>query len=969
VKRSEVCRKEYRRKQLLNDTEGRHTRLNGIDYIEVVEADPKGSVLNVYLFDRFNGTISKENVLIEGGRRIRLIQVMDVMPVHSQDPDQDSYLRVELGGIGDMSNYTLRLVNSQKGSQARRHLVGFDPVYSQAEFSFAVLCSSDLDCKVGVVCPPSEEPEEPEINYLAKDYSSFRRLILDRLALTMPGWQERHIPDVGITLVEMLAYVGDYLSYQQDAAATEAYLGTARRRISVRRHARLVDYYMHEGCNARAWVFVKANANVDLSPENIYFITSFNASSKEPMILSAEELEDVPEDMYKVFEPVTGVYGDLLENDDIIDSKGLISILKGALKGGDKIALCFYNELSKNTRDLLEAYSGSEPVPSELLKVLIYDLNGLIKNERLSRLLLARIFPQEIRSSSISIHVAHNEIPIYTWGDIQCCLQKGATCATLMDSWIVESNKKFNSDQTVQRQEDGKAEAKDHFKVKRSLNLKPGDFILFEEVLGPKTNQPEDADKSHRQVVRLTKVSTNIDPLNTVSVEGIQKNLATPLLEVEWAAEDALSFSLCISSQGQAPDCMPIPGVSIARGNLILVDHGRTIEEGPLGPVPCKKVIGKCECGDLPAEVSIVPDVFQTCLSGSPLTFCQPLPKGVSAKALIVQDPRKAYPQVWLLGIPLNCADGPREWNVQYDLLRSSGDDYHFVAEIDDGGTACLRFGDRVLGRMPDAGTTFNAVYRVGNGIEGNVGMETIIGMVFKQPVHDAVSFVWNPMPAFGGRDPEPLDEVRLLAPGAFRNEIQRCVTPDDYAQVAQRNPKIQRAAAKLHWTGSWYEVQVAVDPLGSEDPDEGLLGEIYRELESFRRMGHNLRVTGAQYVPMDISIDVCIKPDYLRAHVVAALQEVFGNKILSDGSLGFFHPDNLTFGGGIYLSQLVYTAQRVAGVESVKIAKLERLGEGPNNEIASGLLTLGSLEIAQMDNDPNFPERGRLKINPIGGR
>jgi predicted phage baseplate assembly protein len=270
---------------------------------------------------------------------------------------------------------------------------------------------------------------------------------------------------------------------------------------------------------------------------------------------------------------------------------------------------------------------------------------------------------------------------------------------------------------------------------------------------------------------------------------------------------------------------------------------------------------------------------------------------------------------------------------------------------------------------MPDAGTTFNAVYRVGNGIEGNVGMETIIGMVFKQPVHDAVSFVWNPMPAFGGRDPEPLDEVRLLAPGAFRNEIQRCVTPDDYAQVAQRNPKIQRAAAKLHWTGSWYEVQVAVDPLGSEDPDEGLLGEIYRELESFRRMGHNLRVTGAQYVPMDISIDVCIKPDYLRAHVVAALQEVFGNKILSDGSLGFFHPDNLTFGGGIYLSQLVYTAQRVAGFESVKIEKLERLGEGPNNEIASGLLTLGSLEIAQMDNDPNFPERGRLKINPIGGR
>ena len=74
----------------------------------------------------------------------------------------------------------------------------------------------------------------------------------------MPDWQERHVPDLGVTLVELLAYVGDYLSYYQDAVGTEAYLGTARQRISVRRHARLVDYQLHEGCNARAWVHASA---------------------------------------------------------------------------------------------------------------------------------------------------------------------------------------------------------------------------------------------------------------------------------------------------------------------------------------------------------------------------------------------------------------------------------------------------------------------------------------------------------------------------------------------------------------------------------------------------------------------------------------------------------------------------------------------------------------------------------------
>ena len=63
------------------------------------------------------------------------------------------------------------------------------------------------------------------------------------------------------TLVELLAYVGDQLSYAQDAVATEAYLGTARRRASVRRHARLVDYFMHDGANARAWLVFETQAD------------------------------------------------------------------------------------------------------------------------------------------------------------------------------------------------------------------------------------------------------------------------------------------------------------------------------------------------------------------------------------------------------------------------------------------------------------------------------------------------------------------------------------------------------------------------------------------------------------------------------------------------------------------------------------------------------------------------------------
>ena len=110
--------------------------------------------------------------------------------------------------------------------------------------------------------PPLQLPID--INYLAKDYQSFRQLMLDYLTLLLPQWQERHEADLGIVLVDLLAYVADYLSYYQDAVATESYLGTARRRLSLTRHARLLDYRVSEGCNARVWVQVQVTGNTVL---------------------------------------------------------------------------------------------------------------------------------------------------------------------------------------------------------------------------------------------------------------------------------------------------------------------------------------------------------------------------------------------------------------------------------------------------------------------------------------------------------------------------------------------------------------------------------------------------------------------------------------------------------------------------------------------------------------------------------
>jgi hypothetical protein len=442
-----------------------------------------------------------------------------------------------------------------------------------------------------------------------------------------------------------------------------------------------------------------------------------------------------------------------------------------------------------------------------------------------------------------------------------------------------------------------------------------------------------------------------------------------PLLEIEWAPEDALAFSLCISSRLPAPDCRRIGNITVARGNVILVDHGRSVQQ-LLGPVLPGDSEGECGCDGAVVESTAMSLPFNPKLGSTPLTFRQPPDPAASASAAIVQDPRAALPQIALFETTAQSGDSSIEWTPLYDLLESGGDDRVFVAEIDDGGFGNLRFGDSELGRQPDAGAMFDAKYRVGNGPAGNVGPETINRLVLRgERLSDPSIQPRNRLPSTGSTPPEPVAEVKLFAPDGFRKILERAITADDYCALAGHDPAIQGASAELEWTGSWYEAEVALDPLQMESAPPTLLTEVDSRLERYRRMGHDVSVVAAEYVPIWLGIEVCVLPHYARGQVKAALLDVFSNHRLSDGSLGFFHPDRLTFGRGIYLSQIVAAAMAVEGLETVKVLHFQRLHAPSNHEIENGVLPLRAAEIAQLDNDPNFPENGKLQLTVRGGR
>lgn len=817
-----TCQDDRRRQELFRQRD----RLNGVDFVEV----RPGPALCVHFFgdvplvrdDDHPDGLTPANVVVRGGRRIRDIAALHLKREVSADPDQDNCLHVTLDKVGDFSTYQLCLTG----------VPGFDPRYSCADFAFRVDCPADLDCAAAPACVPEPGPA-PEISYLAKDYASFRQLILDRLAVTVPGWRERHEADVGIALVEVLAYAADHLSYYQDAVATEAYLNTARQRISVRRHARLVDYTLHEGLNARAWVTVWTDADTPpVRAADLFFVTGCPELTGAGHLLRPADLERIPARRYLVFEPVAG--------------------------------------------------------PDDVLR----------------------------------FRAAHSEITFYTWGDADCCLEQGATSATLRDT-------------------------------DPPLRLSPGDVLIFEEVKGAGTSQAADADPGRRHAVRLTSVTAARDEL-----------FGVPVVEIDWSPGDALPFALCLSARLPAPDCTLVEDMSVARGNVVLVDHGMTRTE-PLEPVGKPVITGECACEGSVLELTEVPPRFTPVLAATPLTFAETVDPTAPAAAAMVRDPRLGRPQLSLLA-----TGSAQPWTPEPDLLSSTAEDRDFVAELDDDGRAHLRFGDGELGLMPRAGTAFSATYRTGNGPAGNVGRDAIAYLVLRSQSWSGVGVrPRNPLPASGGTDPEPTAQARLFAPDGFRTELKRAITADDYAQIAALRPGVQGAAAELRWTGSWYEATVAVDALGADVAGQPLLDDVAAQLRVVRRMGHDLSVGPATLVPLDIEVRVCVKPHYARGAVTAAVLDVLGSGRGPGGRTGMFYPDNLTFGTSIRLSRIVAAVQGLEGVSSVEVTRLRRLGHPDAGELDAGVLTVHDLEIAQLAGDPSLPEEGRLVLVMGGGR
>lgn len=720
----------------------------------------------------------------------------------------ETVLRIETAHPGDFRDYILHLD------------AAVDRYFNDVRFSFKAACASPLDCAPAEGPCPAGDEVDADVDYLARDFWSFRRALMDFAAQRYPHWNDAPLaPDVAVMLAEVMSALGDELAYYQDRIGREAYLESATQRRSLRRHARLVDYPVHDGLAGATWL------------------------------------------------DVTVVAGG-----------------SGPVAAGTGV----------EARDA----GGGVRARYEVGRGLAEVIDGVVQYE---------------------VTVGRNRFTPHLWDEGDACLPAGATELYLAGAHA--------GDLPLDGVEPG---------------LPLGRWVLLQAV-------PVDpALPVHRAMVRLVEVEDLSDDV-----------LGQPVTRIAWDRSQATRSQLDL-------------GVLEVRGNLLPITPGRTeVRRFTIGPS---------------TDPVQQPSAVERDGPNRSVTYLFSLP-GTEDEGLVRLGPdaERARPEIdlrevaspgdpwrWrpsLLGVSSSQADDPDftlddgTWRRVVSYQRAGAEIVHRDYASADGAT--VRFGDGRFGRVPPVGTVFEATYRVGNGRAADVAAGSLTALAGATLAF--VESVTNPLAA-AGVDPQPAEEVRQLAPDAFRAVAYRAVRPEDYAEAAQRLEWVQRAGAQLRWTGSWLSAFVTPDPRRAATLPAGRRAELQAHVDRFRQAGRESHVLDPVYADLDVEVTVCVDPHFYAGDVHERVMAALVGAGPQAGPPGFFDPDRVTFGDPLDRSALESAVQRVPGVRAVEGIRLRRRGRFGWRELTELAYRVAHDEVVRVANDPLHPERGSLRLVTRGG-
>jgi len=304
------------------------------------------------------------------------------------------------------------------------------------------------------------------------------------------------------------------------------------------------------------------------------------------------------------------------------------------------------------------------------------------------------------------------------------------------------------------------------------------------------------------------------------------------------------------------------------------------------------------------------------------------------------------------------------EWEEVADFDASGPTDRHYVL---DRKTGQVRFGDGVVGRMPEPDATVVATqYAFGGGREGNVpASATWRFLNSDRAIGDSLTLgevsVSGESAGTGGTDGESLEEAFRRAKRDFRTPY-RAVTEDDYRYVATHTPGLRFGRATvlvdertdLGIEAEPAEVTVVVVPYAPleqsrPEPTDGFLDAVRRHLDKYRLLTDRVTVEPPQYVRLSVGIEIQISEWLPESTVTQRIESTIEEYV---HPVHGFEGEGWPFGSALYSDDLAELLETISFVDHVRDVSIQAQGsarvDGDGNVLIdeSALLALDGVEV-----------------------
>jgi len=276
---------------------------------------------------------------------------------------------------------------------------------------------------------------------------------------------------------------------------------------------------------------------------------------------------------------------------------------------------------------------------------------------------------------------------------------------------------------------------------------------------------------------------------------------------------------------------------------------------------------------------------------------------------------------------------------AQY-LIDFPGSTPAFTVFTDADDISYVQFGDNIGGKIPPSGKVIRATYRVGGGAEGNVNAGALTELL---NINVSGLSATNAAAAGGGASAETTDSIKVNAPISLKS-LNRAVSLNDYSSLALQVSGVAKANSKAE---TYSSVVLYMAPFGNRGVEADNVTPTYTfnilknivasYLQGKAPANTSLTIAPPSYVPVDITLDLTVLPQYrqlnVKSAVLAALADV----------LSF---DNVLFSDRISLQYVMRIIANVPGVDYSQFNVLRRrdaqqLSGITNKALTSNIATL----------------------------